>query len=83
MFASAPVIKDGKTVGVVDVGTALENSYFEPLAKKLGANVAVHVFKDGAFEKQASTFSGDTVLTDPSNSRPPMTATGERPGQDR
>jgi methyl-accepting chemotaxis protein len=63
MFASAPIIKDGKTVGVVDVGTALENGYFEPLAKELGANVAVHVFKDGAFEKQASTFSGDTVLT--------------------
>ncbi|MBX9459085.1 MAG: HAMP domain-containing protein [Rhizobium sp.] len=63
MFASAPVIRDGKTVGVVDVGTALENSYFAPIAEKVGAHVAVHVLKEGAFEKQASTFPGDSVLS--------------------
>ncbi|MDB5554571.1 MAG: mcpA [Rhizobium sp.] len=63
MFASAPVIKDGKTVGVVDVGTALANEYFAPLAAKVGAQVAVHVFKDDAFEKQASTFPGESVLS--------------------
>ncbi|MGV3549093.1 methyl-accepting chemotaxis protein [Rhizobium sp.] len=63
MFASAPVMQDGKVVGVVDVGTPLENSYFAPLAKQLGAQVAVHVFKEGAFEKQASTYPGDAVLT--------------------
>jgi methyl-accepting chemotaxis protein len=63
MFASAPVFKDGKTVGVVDVGTALDNSYFAPIAEKIGAQVAVHVLKEGAFEKQASTFPGDSVLS--------------------
>ena len=63
MFASAPVLKDGKVVGVVDVGTPLENSYFAPLARELGAQVAVHVFTDGTFEKQASTFPGDAILT--------------------
>jgi methyl-accepting chemotaxis protein len=63
MFASAPVIKDGKTVGVVDTGTALENSYFAPLAAKVNAHVAVHVLKEGAFERQASTFPGESVLS--------------------
>ncbi len=55
MFASAPVISGGQTVGVVDVGTSLANAYFEPLAKRIGGAVAVHILVDGKLEKQAST----------------------------
>ena len=62
MFASAPVIRDGKTVGVVDVGTGLTNAYFEPLANSVGAEVAVHILVDGKLEKQAST-SESTFLS--------------------
>jgi len=63
MFASAPVIKDGKTVGVVDVGTSLTNDYFLPLAKSVDAEVAVHILQDGKFVPQASTFGDKTILT--------------------
>ncbi len=55
MFASAPVISGGQTVGVVDVGTSLANAYFEPLAKRIGGAVVVHILVDGKLEKQAST----------------------------
>lgn len=55
MFASAPILRDGKAVGVVDVGTSLTNEYFKPLAARIGGEVAVHVLVDGKFEKQAST----------------------------
>lgn len=55
MFASAPIVHDGKTVGVVDVGTGLTNAYFEPLARKIGGDVTVHVLVDGKFEVQAAT----------------------------
>jgi methyl-accepting chemotaxis protein len=55
MFASAPVISGGQTVGVVDVGTSLANAYFEPLAKRIGGDVVVHILVDGKLEKQAST----------------------------
>jgi methyl-accepting chemotaxis protein len=63
MFASAPVMKDGKVVGVVDVGTSLTNDYFAPLAKSVDAEVAVHVLQDGKFVPQASTFGNKTILT--------------------
>jgi methyl-accepting chemotaxis protein len=63
MFATAPIFKDGKIAGVVDVGTALSDSYFTPFAKAIDANVAVYVQKDGKFEKQASTFAGEPTLS--------------------
>jgi methyl-accepting chemotaxis protein len=46
MFASAPPIADGKTVGVVgviDVGTGLTNAYFEPIAAKLDGDITVYI----------------------------------------
>jgi len=55
MFASAPIVQDGKTIGVVDVGTGLTNSYFEPLARRIGGDVTVHVLVDGKFSVQAAT----------------------------
>ena len=55
MFASAPVISGGKTVGVVDIGTGLTNAYFEPLAAKIDGDITVHVAADGKFAVQAST----------------------------
>lgn len=63
MFASAPVVRDGQTVGVVDVGTSLTNAYFEPLAQRIGGAVAVHILVDGKLEKQAST--SDSALLSP------------------
>ncbi|MCO5733405.1 methyl-accepting chemotaxis protein [Rhizobium sp. SSA_523] len=62
MFASAPVLRDGTPVGVVDVGTSLTNDYFKPLAARIGGNVAVHILIDGKFEKQAST-SAESYLS--------------------
>ena len=55
MFASAPVIKDGKTIGAVDAGTALTNDYFKPLAQRMGGEIGVHIMVEGKLEKQAST----------------------------
>lgn len=68
MFASAPVIRDGKAVGVVDVGTGLTNDYFNPLADRIGGEVSVHIMTDGALAKQASTsdasfLSGEALKT--------------------
>ncbi|MCK8782502.1 methyl-accepting chemotaxis protein, partial [Rhizobium sp. NTR19] len=55
MFASAPVVRDGEVIGLVDVGTGLTNAYFEPLARRIGGEIAVHILVDGKLEKQAST----------------------------
>jgi methyl-accepting chemotaxis protein len=58
MFASAPVLRDGKPVGVVDAGTSLTNTYFKPLAERFGGEIAVHILIDGKFERQSSTSEG-------------------------
>jgi len=64
MFASAPVIKDGQTIGVVDVGTSLANAYFEPLAARIGGEVGVHILVDGKLEEQASTTEATLLSED-------------------
>ncbi|EKF61555.1 methyl-accepting chemotaxis protein [Agrobacterium albertimagni AOL15] len=62
MFASAPVVRDGNTVGIVDVGTGLTNAYFTPLSERIGGEIAVHILVDGKLMKQAST-SESTFLS--------------------
>ncbi|WP_438754419.1 methyl-accepting chemotaxis protein [Pararhizobium sp. O133] len=64
MFASAPVVRDGKTVGVVDVGTALTNKYFAPLADKIGGAIAVHIMVEDKLQLQAATLGEKSLLTD-------------------
>ncbi len=64
MYASAPVIRDGKVVGVVDIGTELTNAYFQPLADSLNAEIAVDVLADGKITNQASTQDGKSMLSD-------------------
>ncbi|MBX9469396.1 MAG: hypothetical protein KL839_16730 [Rhizobium sp.] len=51
MFASAPVVRDGNTVGIVDVGTGLANAYFTPLSDRIGGEIAVHILVDGKLMK--------------------------------
>lgn len=62
MFASAPVMRDGKIIGIVDTGTSLTNDYFKPLAERIGGQINVHIMVDGKFQRQAST--ADTALLD-------------------
>ena len=64
MFASAPVIKDGKTVGVVDAGTSLANEYFKPLAQRIEGEVAVHIMVEGKLTQQASTLGDKPLLSE-------------------
>jgi methyl-accepting chemotaxis protein len=63
MFASAPVIRDGKVVGVVDTGTSLTNDYFKPLAQRIGGQINVHILVDDRLQKQAAT-SDHVFLSD-------------------
>ncbi len=63
MYASAPVIADGKLVGLIDVGTELSNPYFGPIADRIGGEIAVNVVADGKLQLQASTLDGKSMLT--------------------
>ncbi|MGK6313358.1 methyl-accepting chemotaxis protein [Neorhizobium sp. DT-125] len=63
LFATAPVVQDGNVVGVVDVGLKLVDSYFARLTKEVNADVALYTKGTDKFDKQASTYSGDPILT--------------------
>ncbi len=63
VFATAPVLVDGRVVGVVDTGTALGSGFFERLKASLHADLAAMLLRDGTFQKQNSTFSGEPLLT--------------------
>jgi methyl-accepting chemotaxis protein len=62
IYASAPVMRDGKVVGVIDIGTELTNAYFKPLADSLGAEIAVDVLIDGKITNQSSTEGDASIL---------------------
>ncbi|MCM2475354.1 HAMP domain-containing protein [Rhizobium sp. CG5] len=64
MFASAPVVRDGKVVGVVDAGTSLANAYFKPIASLIEGEISVHILVEGKLAQQASTFNDKPLLTD-------------------
>ncbi len=64
MFASAPVIRDGKVVGVVDTGTGLTNDYFKPLATLIDGAISVHILSEGKLVQQASTLGEKSLLTE-------------------
>ena len=64
MFASAPVVLNGRAVGLIDVGTRLTADYFSRIAQRLDAQIAVHMYSEGKFATQDSTFaSGESVLS--------------------
>ncbi|MGI2033418.1 methyl-accepting chemotaxis protein [Rhizobium panacihumi] len=62
IYAVAPVVVSGTVVGVVDVGTELSNAYFNPLAKRLGAEISVNVTQEGKLTNQSSTQGGTPFL---------------------
>lgn len=64
VYAVAPVLADGKVVGVVDIGTELSNAYFTPIAERIGAEISVNVVQDGKLVNQSSTDGGKPFLSD-------------------
>ena len=62
IYALAPVVDRGKTVGLVVSGITLANAYFDAFKKMLGVEVAVEVFRGGQFVTQHSTMPGGTML---------------------
>jgi methyl-accepting chemotaxis protein len=63
IYAVAPIIRDGKVIGAVDVGTELANPYFGPLSERTRGEIAVDVMVDGKLQTQASTNDGKPLLS--------------------
>ena len=64
VFAMTPILRDGKSVAVVDIGIGLGKEFVDRAKQRIGIDLAVHVFDGKGFVKMSSTF-GDTVVATP------------------
>jgi methyl-accepting chemotaxis protein len=63
VFGLQPVAKDGKHVGVIDIGIALGKPFVDGVKARLGIDVAVHRLNGSDFAVLASTIDGTTTAT--------------------
>jgi methyl-accepting chemotaxis protein len=64
IFAMAPVLRDGKSLGVVDVGVTFGQEFVDRAKQRFGIDLAVHWFDGKAFKKLSSTFGDGVVATE-------------------
>jgi methyl-accepting chemotaxis protein len=62
-FVTVPLLTSNGFAGVVDVGTALTDSYFERLKKTHNVDLAIQTPQGERFETQNATFAAKTFLT--------------------
>jgi methyl-accepting chemotaxis protein len=63
MFAVVPIRIGDRIIGAVDVGTAILPPLAEDLKKRLGIDIAFHVFADDKFETVAGTIPDKSLLS--------------------
>ncbi|SFV09729.1 methyl-accepting chemotaxis protein [Methylobacterium sp. 174MFSha1.1] len=62
IFATVPVVRNGATVGIADVGSPLGAGFLADLKQRLGVDLAFHLVKDGVPTTLAATFPDKTLL---------------------
>lgn len=61
IFAMMPIMRDGKSLAVADVGVTFGQEFVDRAKKRFGIDLAVHWFDGKSFKKLSSTF-GDAVV---------------------
>jgi len=64
VFGITPIMRDGKSIAVADIGVELGNEFVDHAKQRFGVDLAVHVFDGKGFLKMSSTF-GDAVVATP------------------
>lgn len=64
IFAMMPIMRDGKSLAVTDVGVTFGQEFVDRAKKRFGIDLAVHWFDGKSFKKLSSTF-GDAVVSTP------------------
>jgi methyl-accepting chemotaxis protein len=60
-FGMTPIMRDGKTVAIADIGAAFGKEFVDRAKQRFGVDLAVHWFDGKAFKTLSSTF-GDTMV---------------------
>jgi methyl-accepting chemotaxis protein len=63
VFSMTPMMRDGKSLAVADVGAAFGKEFVDRAKKRFGVDLAVHWFDGTAFKRLSSTFGDGVVAT--------------------
>ena len=63
-FAITPIIRDGKSIAVVDVGAPFGKDFVDHAKQRFGVDLAVHWFDGKSFKTLSSTFGDRAVASD-------------------
>ena len=63
VFAMMPIMRDGKSLAVADVGVSFGKQFVDSAKRRFGVDLAVHRFDGKAFATIASTFGDSSLAT--------------------
>jgi len=63
IFAMTPIMRDGKSIGVADIGVTFGKEFVDSVKRRIGVDLAVHRFDGKAFASIASTLGDSSVAT--------------------
>jgi methyl-accepting chemotaxis protein len=62
-FGMTPIMRDGKSIAVADVGAAFGKEFVDRAKKRFGVDLAVHWFDGNAFKALSSTIGDNVIAT--------------------
>jgi methyl-accepting chemotaxis protein len=63
VYGIAPIMREGKSIGVVDIGVSFNRQFVDTAKRRFGVDLAVHRFDGKAFMNIASTFGDGSLAT--------------------
>jgi methyl-accepting chemotaxis protein len=63
IFAMTPIMRDGKSIGVADIGVTFGKQFVDSAKRRFGVDLAVHRFDGKGFASIASTLGDSSVAT--------------------
>jgi methyl-accepting chemotaxis protein len=63
VYGITPIMRDGKSIGVVDIGVSFDKQFVDSARRRFGVDLAVHRFDGKAFANIASTFGDRSLAT--------------------
>ena len=64
IFAMTPIMRDGKSVGVADIGVSFNKQFVDSVKQRFGVDLAVHRFDGKAFANIGSSFAEKSLASE-------------------
>jgi methyl-accepting chemotaxis protein len=63
VYGMTPIMRDGKSIGVVDIGISFNKQFADSAKRRFGVDLAVHRFDGKGFANIASTFAEKSLVS--------------------